>query len=55
MYETYKIVYTLRHQNNGQKGVALVEAYSWNHAMTTFQEEYAGQFFTIESCKKLFE
>lgn len=53
-YETYKIVYYPRYLNNGQMGVALIEAGNESHAMTIFQEQYAGQFQTIKSCQKLF-
>lgn len=53
--ETWKIVYFLppHLQNNGNRGVAIIEAYDQQHAMSQFQQQYAGQFFTIESCKKL--
>lgn len=53
--ETWKIVYTLPpHQvNNGARGVALIEAADQHHAMSQFQQQYAGQFFTVESCQKL--
>ena len=53
-YETYKIVQYPKIQNNGQMGVALVEAGDWAHAMGIFQEQYAGQFHTIKTCEKLF-
>ena len=55
--DTWKVVYTLppRLVNNGARGVALVEASSRAHAMSVFQQEYAGQFFTVESCKLLIE
>lgn len=53
-YETYKIVYNYKYQNNGSKGVAFVEAGDKWHAMGIFQQQYAGQFFTIESCEKVF-
>ena len=52
-YDTYKIVYYPRYLDNGRMGVALVEAGNWSHAMTLFQEQYAGQFSTIQSCEKL--
>ena len=52
-YETYKIVYYPKYLDNGRMGVALVEAGNWSHAMTLFQEQYAGQFSTIQSCEKL--
>jgi hypothetical protein len=51
--ETWKIVYVPREMNNGARGVALVEATSHQHAMNQFQREYAGEFFTIQSCEKL--
>jgi hypothetical protein len=53
--ETWKVVYILppEQQNNGARGVALIEAYDQQHAMSQFQEQYRGQFFTIESCRKL--
>lgn len=52
-YDTYKIVYYPKYLDNGRMGVALVEAGNWSHAMTLFQEQYAGQFSTIQSCEKL--
>ena len=53
--ETWKIVYNLppHLQNNGAKGVALIEAGDHHHAMSQFQQQYAGQYFTIDSCTKL--
>jgi hypothetical protein len=39
--------------NAGIRGVALVEAATHAQAMYAFQQQYAGQYFTIESCKKL--
>jgi hypothetical protein len=53
--ETWKIVYTLppAQQNNGARGVALIEAGDHQHAMSQFQQQYSGQYFTIESCQKL--
>ena len=55
-YETYKIVYILppHLQNNGARGVAFIEAGDKWHAMGIFQQQYAGQFHTIESCEKVF-
>jgi hypothetical protein len=52
---TWKIVYSPKNPNGGQYGVALIEACDHHHAMYTFQQEYAGEYFTIQSCKKLFE
>lgn len=53
--ETWKIVYTLPplQQNNGARGVALIEAGDHHRAMSQFQQQYKGQYFTIESCQKL--
>lgn len=53
--ETWKIVYRLQPhlQNNDNKGVALIEAGDQHHAMNQFMTQYAGQYFTIESCTKL--
>ena len=53
--ETWKIVYYPTTLEGGKRGVALVEADSHSMAMFTFQQQYAGQFHTVESCKKLFE
>lgn len=51
--ETWKIVYIPREMNGGMRGVALIEASEHSQAMYTFQQQYAGQFHTIESCTKL--
>ena len=51
---TWKIVYSPKELNGGRLGVALIEAYDHHHAMYTFQQEYAGEYFTIQSCTKLF-
>ena len=51
-WETWKIVYTPKVMNGGVRGVALVEAGDRHHAMYTFQQEYAGQYTTVESCGK---
>ena len=51
--ETWKIVYTPTVMNGGIRGVALVEADSRQWAMYTFQQQYAGQYHTVESCTKL--
>ena len=37
------------------KGVAFVEAGDKAHASAVFKEQYAGQFFTIDSIEKLFK
>jgi hypothetical protein len=54
-WETWKIVYSLppEQQNNGARGVALIEAGDRSHAISIFQEQYRGQYFTIDSCQKL--
>lgn len=51
--ETWKIVYIPKEMNGGMRGVALVEADSHQTAMYTFQQQYAGQFSTVETCQKL--
>ena len=53
--ETWKIVYTLlpHLQNNGNRGVALIEAADHQHAMNQFMTLYAGQYGTVKSCTKL--
>ena len=52
-WETWKIVYIPKVMNGGVRGVAFVEAGDRGHAMQTFREQYAGQYFTIEKCEKL--
>ena len=51
--KTWKVVYNLKYQDNGRMGVALIQADNWSQAMTIFQQQYAGQFFTIQSCTEL--
>ena len=51
--ETWKIVYYPKELNGGMMGVALVEADCHQQAMRTFAQQYAGQYSTIQSCKKL--
>lgn len=51
--ETWKVVYIPKVMNGGMRGVALVEADCHQMAMRTFMEQYAGQYTTIETCKKL--
>ena len=51
--ETWKIVYIPKVQNNGMRGVALIEADCRQQAMYTFSQQYAGQYTVIEDCKKL--
>ena len=53
-WETWKIVYhPIVAQYGGARCVAFVEAGDHPHAMATFRQQYAGQFFTIESCEKV--
>ena len=52
-WETWKIVYIPREMNNGARGVALVEAADHHHAMSQFQQQYRGQYATVESCTRL--
>jgi hypothetical protein len=52
-YETWKIVYYPLVLNNGMKGVALVEAVNKQDAMYQFQQQYRGQYTTVDSCEKL--
>lgn len=53
--ETWKIVYVPKVMNAGVRGVAFVEADCKQVAMHTFMQQYAGQYFTIERCEKLFK
>jgi hypothetical protein len=53
MTETWKIVYYPKILNNGQMGVALVEATNRQHAMQQFMQQYSGQYLTVERCEKL--
>lgn len=57
-WDTYKVVYNLPvEQRSGfsTKGVAFVEAGDRAHASSVFKEQYAGQYFTIDSIEKLYE
>ena len=51
--ETWKIVYSPKNLNGGMRGVALVEAADRQHAMYIFNQQYAGQYHTVDSCTKL--
>jgi hypothetical protein len=53
--DTWKIVYFLpsNQWNNGNRGVALIEAGDHQHAMNQFMTQYRGQYSCIESCTKL--
>jgi hypothetical protein len=52
--ETWKIVYFPLVLNNNNRGVAFVEARDRSHAMSIFQEQYRGQYSTVDTCEKLF-
>lgn len=55
-WETYKVVYYLpNNQCSGgsSKGVAFVEAGDKAHASYVFKQQYAGQYFAIDSIEKL--
>lgn len=54
-WSTWKVVYVPRTIGTGTRGVAIVEAGDHGHAMQTFREQYEGQYFTVESCTKLFD
>lgn len=41
--------------DGGRRGVAFVEAGDHQHAMYTFQQQYAGEYFTVDSCTKLID
>ena len=50
---TWKVLYYPINRGTGEVGVALVEADCHQQAMYTFSRQYAGQYTTIISCKKL--
>lgn len=52
-WETWKVVYYPKNSTGGARGVAFVEAGDRHHAMYTFQQQYAGQYFTVISCEPL--
>lgn len=51
--QTWKVVYSPKELKGGTRGVALIEAVDRQQAMYTFSQQYAGQYFVIESCQKL--
>jgi hypothetical protein len=51
--ETWKVVYNMKNSTGGVMGVALVEADCHQQAICAFRQQYAGQYTTIQSCKKL--
>ena len=52
--KTWKITYIPKVMNGGIRGVALVEADCRSMAIFTFQQMYAGQYHTIDTCTQLF-
>ena len=52
---TWKIVYVPKVMNGGVRGIAFVEADTQQWAIHTFMQQYAGQYFTIERCEKVFK
>ena len=53
VWETWKVVYMPLNSMGGVRGVAFVEAGDRAHAMQVFREQYAGQYFTVQSIQKL--
>jgi hypothetical protein len=51
--ETWKIVYYPKDSSSLTLGTALVEADCEQSAYQAFREQYAGQYFTIKSVKRL--
>jgi hypothetical protein len=51
--ETWKVIYYPKNRRAGEMGVALVEADCRQEAMRAFMNQYAGQYETIDDCKKL--
>lgn len=53
MLYTWKIVYHPKVFNAGARGVALIEAYTEQEAMTAFRQQYEGEYSTVSTCTKL--
>ena len=51
--KTWKITYSPKEPNFGIMGVAFIEADTRQWAIHTFQQLYAGQYFTISKCEEL--
>lgn len=51
----WKVTYYPKTLYGGVMGVALVEADTRHWAMHTFQQQYTGQFSTVEKCEELFK
>ena len=50
--ETFKVVYSPKILNGGMRGVAFIEAHSQSEASFFFQQQYAGQYHTIDKIEK---
>ena len=50
---TWKVVYVPKVMNGGMRGVAFIEASTRSEASFAFQQQYAGQFHTIEKIEKV--
>ena len=53
--KTWKITQSPKEPNFGIMGVAFIEADTRQWAIHTFQQLYAGQYFTISKCEELFK
>ena len=53
LLSSMKKLYVEKVMNGGMKGVAFVEADTEQWAIKTFMEQYAGQYFTIETVTKI--
>ena len=51
--KTWKVVYYPKVLNGGTRGVAFVEADTRQWAMYTFQQQYAGEYSTVDSIQEL--
>ena len=51
-WETWKVVYYPKNYK-GTLGVAFVEAGDRAHAMSVFQQQYAGEFHTVRDVERL--
>ena len=52
--KTWKVTYSPKILNGGIRGVAIIEADTKQWAIYTFQQLYAGQYYTIDKCEPLF-
>ena len=53
--KTWKVTYSPKEPNCGIMCVAFIEADTRQWAIRTFQQLYAGQYFTISKCEELFK